>query len=143
MQCMGNAIITFFMPFDPAPCDKKSRQNTRPAFREGQGTRLVSELNWESNPGPLAAASDELWSPGNCQSSHIYSTSIVGCNPTFTKNGRSGAGPIPGFVLLQKYCSPIRMQYFKLNIHTHLKFMHALCTNYITIITTHNIYQYS
>ena len=24
MQCMGNVIITFFMPFDPAPCDKKS-----------------------------------------------------------------------------------------------------------------------
>ena len=30
----------------------------------------------------------------------VYCTaSLVECNPTFTKNGRSGASPIPGFVL--------------------------------------------
>ena len=32
MQCMGNAIITFFMPFDPAPCDKKSRSEHQTLF---------------------------------------------------------------------------------------------------------------
>ena len=29
---LGNAMITFFMPFDPAPCDKKSRSER---FQEG------------------------------------------------------------------------------------------------------------
>ena len=40
---MGNAIITFFMPFDPAPCDKKSFRTSDPlsAFQEGLGTRLI------------------------------------------------------------------------------------------------------
>ena len=57
---------------------------------------------------------------------------LVGCNPTFAKNGRLGVSPIPGFVLLQKYCSPIRLQYFKWNIHTQLKFM---ASQHITIIT--------
>ena len=36
----GNAIITFFTPFDPAPCDKKSRsehQTLFPLFGEGSG----------------------------------------------------------------------------------------------------------
>ena len=41
-----NNLITFFTPFDPAPCDKNVTQNTRPdplsAFRgRGLGTRLV------------------------------------------------------------------------------------------------------
>ena len=42
MECMGNVMITFFMPFNPAPCDKKSRSEhqTLPTFREGLGTRL-------------------------------------------------------------------------------------------------------
>ena len=38
--CMGNAIITFFTPFNPAPCDRNVAQNTRPSFRflgEGSG----------------------------------------------------------------------------------------------------------
>ena len=36
--CIGNVIITFFMPFDPAPCDKKCRsehQTLFPLFRGG------------------------------------------------------------------------------------------------------------
>ena len=36
----GNAIITFFMPFDPAPCDKRScseHQTLFPLFGEGSG----------------------------------------------------------------------------------------------------------
>ena len=37
------------------------------------------------------------------------------------ENGRSGGKPIPGFVLLQGYsCSPIRLQYLKRIIITHL-----------------------
>ena len=38
--CTGNAIITFFTPFDPAPCDKKCRsehQTLFPLFGEGSG----------------------------------------------------------------------------------------------------------
>ena len=43
-KCMGksNAIITFFMSFDHAPCDKKSRsehQTLFPAFRGGSGNK--------------------------------------------------------------------------------------------------------
>ena len=30
--CMGNAIITFFMPFDPAPCDKKCHSEHQTLF---------------------------------------------------------------------------------------------------------------
>ena len=36
----GNVIITFFMPFDPAPCDKKSRSEHQalfPLFGAGSG----------------------------------------------------------------------------------------------------------
>ena len=37
---------------------------------------------------------------------------LVGWSATFTwKNGRLGFTRIPGFVPLQKYCSPIRLQY--------------------------------
>ena len=36
--CTGNAIITFFMPFDPAPWTRNVAQNTRPFFRfSGEG----------------------------------------------------------------------------------------------------------
>ena len=62
-----------------------------------------------------------------------WESDLVGCNPTFAKNGRSGASPIPGFVLLQKYCSPIRLQYFNRHVH-------ALCANYITYTSIHNYY---
>ena len=58
---------------------------------------------------------------------------LVGCNPTYVKNGRSGASPIPGFVLPQKCCSPIRLQ----NANRHV---HALCSNYITYTSIHNYY---
>ena len=58
--CTGNAIITFFTPFDPAPCDKKP-QNTRPSFRfsgegsrdetrEGLGTRLPIKIKPPARP---------------------------------------------------------------------------------------------
>ena len=30
--CTGNAIITFFTPFDPAPCDKKCRSEHQTLF---------------------------------------------------------------------------------------------------------------
>ena len=43
----GNAIITFFMPFDPAPCDKKSRsehQTLFPLFGEGSGHETSIDL---------------------------------------------------------------------------------------------------
>ena len=39
----GNAIITFFMPFDPAPYDKKSHsehQTLFPLFGEGHKTKV-------------------------------------------------------------------------------------------------------
>ena len=42
----GNAIITFFMPFDPAPCDKKScseHQTLFPLFGEGSGHETMGE----------------------------------------------------------------------------------------------------
>ena len=41
----GNAIITFFTPFDPAPCDKKSRsvhQTLFPLFGEGSGHETIT-----------------------------------------------------------------------------------------------------
>ena len=44
MQCMGKAIITSFTPFDPAPCDKKSRsehQTLFPLFGEGSGHKTM------------------------------------------------------------------------------------------------------
>ena len=43
---MGNAIITFLMSFDLAPCDKKScseHQTLFHAFWEGLGTRLIQD----------------------------------------------------------------------------------------------------
>ena len=40
---LGNAMITFFMPFDPAPCDKKSRSER---FQEG----LVMDEHDSSTP---------------------------------------------------------------------------------------------
>ena len=52
VQCMGNAIITFFAPFNPAPCDK----NVAPLFRagvtcgEGLGTRLIPYRARSGNP---------------------------------------------------------------------------------------------
>ena len=63
--------------------------------------------------------------------------SLVGCNPTFAKNGRSGASPVPGFVMLQKYCSPIRLQYFKFSRRSG--YMHY-ANYYITYTSIHNYY---
>ena len=43
----GNAIITFFTPFDPAPCDKKSHlehQTLFPLFGEGSGHETMQVL---------------------------------------------------------------------------------------------------
>ena len=59
--CTGNAIITFFMPFDPAPCDK----NTRPSFHfsgEGSGdeTALQCMGSLASFPGRSRLQLDEL-----------------------------------------------------------------------------------
>ena len=31
-MCTGNAIITFFTPFDPVPCDKKCRSEHQTLF---------------------------------------------------------------------------------------------------------------
>ena len=45
---MGNAMITFFTPFDPTPCDKKSRSEHQTfflLFGEGLGTRLPQATN--------------------------------------------------------------------------------------------------
>ena len=44
-MCTGNAIITYFTPFDPALCDKKCHSERTPdplsAFRgKGLGTKL-------------------------------------------------------------------------------------------------------
>ena len=50
----GNAIITFFTPFDPAPLDKKSRsehQTLFPLFGEGLGMRIDYRLDYELDSG--------------------------------------------------------------------------------------------
>ena len=47
LQYMGNAIITFFMPFDPVPCDKKSRPEHQTLF---------------------LLFGDEVWARDNCRS---------------------------------------------------------------------------
>ena len=46
--CMGNAIITSFTPFHPAPCDKKCRsehQTLFPLFRGGVWGRDYSQTS--------------------------------------------------------------------------------------------------
>ena len=53
------------------------------------------------------------------------------------KNGRSGASPIPGFVLLQKYCSPIRLQYFKFSRRSGYR---HYAYYYIQYTSIHNYY---
>ena len=58
---------------------------------------------------PIFLQSCETKSGTESLGSRLLGLLLVGCNPTFAKNGRSGASPIPGFVLLQKYCSPIRL----------------------------------
>ena len=67
--------------------------------------------------------------------SHSHTTlTVVGCNLTFAKNERSGASHKPGFVLLQKYCSPIRLQYFKFSRRSG--YMHY-ANYYITYTSIH------
>ena len=47
MQCIGNAIITFFTLFDFAPCDKKSRSEYQTLFLlfgEGSGHETKCRL---------------------------------------------------------------------------------------------------
>ena len=68
--------------------------------------------------------------------SGISSGRVHVTRPSRAKNGRSGAIPIPGFVLLQKYCSPIRLQYFMWNIHSHLVSQHVMTAPIITIAIT-------
>ena len=50
--CMGNAIITFFIPFDPAPCDKKccsEHQTLFLLFEGGVWGRDYTEHSLECN----------------------------------------------------------------------------------------------
>ena len=64
--------------------------------------RWRSHADLESNPEDQSCA--EVWLD--------YVVALVGRSATFTwKNGRLGFMRIPGFVPLQKYCSPIRLQY--------------------------------
>ena len=45
------------------------------------------------------------------------STELVGRGPTSAKNGRLGDITIPGFVPLQEFCSPIRLQPSSVCLH--------------------------
>ena len=58
----GNAIITFFTPFDPAPCDKKSRSEHQilfPLFGEGSGHETKEKGSGVTSPNPWASGSTE------------------------------------------------------------------------------------
>ena len=59
MQSVGNAIITFFMPFDLAPCDKKCRS-------EGEGSGHEANIRPTSlesrrDPGAQVSSLVTLW----------------------------------------------------------------------------------
>ena len=62
----GNAIITFFTPFDLAPCDKKSRsehQTLFPLFGEGSGHETNAHQRVVLFPDRIFRAhSGEKWS---------------------------------------------------------------------------------
>ena len=59
---MGNAIITFFMPIDPAPhVTRKVVQNTRPSFHflgEGLGMKLTSPTLFQEDTWIIPTAID-------------------------------------------------------------------------------------
>ena len=60
----GNAIMTFFTQFDPAPCDKKSRserQTLFPLFGEGLGMRLSRDDLGYRNDTFIYHQIPELW----------------------------------------------------------------------------------
>ena len=77
--CTGNAIITFFTPFDPAPSDKKCRSEhqTRSSFRfsgkgSGDGTReqpgkeligLIPRLRWVEWERDCTPCGPGFWQP--------------------------------------------------------------------------------
>ena len=48
MQCMGNVMVIFFTPFDPVPCDNKSRsehQTLFPLFRRVWARDYIQTAN--------------------------------------------------------------------------------------------------
>ena len=54
MQCMGNVRITFFTPFDPTPCNKKSCSEHQTLHFSGGSGHETSDKSTRPSPSILA-----------------------------------------------------------------------------------------